>query len=133
MSFQIKIDPIKRAGGRGIVKAREALMKALVEEMRDNKLTRSEIAKRLGVHRSVVTKELSGTANLTIRRLGELAYIMGRDLDIDLPRKRKRPGQNSSPSQNVPRASKPGITNQSSPLRASLQTEATVNHATSAQ
>jgi transcriptional regulator with XRE-family HTH domain len=57
---------------------RRELQKALAEEHQNRGLTQSEIARAIGVHRSVVNRELRGFKDITLGRVAELAYAMGR-------------------------------------------------------
>lgn len=51
---------------------------ALVEEREKRGLTQSDVAKAIGVHRSVINRELRGQQNMTLSRVAELAHAMGR-------------------------------------------------------
>ena len=95
MSFQISIDPVRREGARAISYVRDELLKVALAERRSSGITASKIAEGLGVHRSVVSRELAGHANLTIRRLGELAYLLGRGFEVRFP-KLAEPGHNDT-------------------------------------
>lgn len=79
MSFQMRIDPRKRVAASFIGEVRDELLKALIEVKTRTGITQSEIAKRLGVHRSVINRELSGQANLTLRRVAEIAWALNRE------------------------------------------------------
>ena len=50
--------------------------------MRDQQISRAEVAERLGVSRAYVTKVLNGNPNLTIRTLLKLSDALGRELAI---------------------------------------------------
>ena len=78
-SFQISISPSRRAATRYINKVRRAIQKALVEEHRKTGLTQSDIARRIGVHRSVISRELRGQKDLTHGRVAEFAFALGRE------------------------------------------------------
>jgi transcriptional regulator with XRE-family HTH domain len=60
------------------------VQKAFAEEKAARNLTQAEIARALGVDRSVINRQLMGTENLTVRRIGELAWALGRDLNFSL-------------------------------------------------
>jgi len=77
-SFQTGLSEHRRAGTRFINDIRRGLQKAYAEENDANGLNQSEIGRRLGIHRSVVHRELKGVENITLRRAGELAWAMGR-------------------------------------------------------
>ncbi len=85
-SFQITIAPNRRAAGRHVSKVRRALQKAFIEESKSNGLTQTKIAEALGVHRSVISRELRGVGDLTLGRVGELAWAMGRKAKFSLER-----------------------------------------------
>jgi plasmid maintenance system antidote protein VapI len=63
---------------------------AFLDEMSERGLTKSDIARLLGVHRSAVTRMLNGSAPLELRTIGQLAWALGRDAQFKLSKKRKR-------------------------------------------
>lgn len=77
-SFQITLSPNRRAAARFIGQVRRTLQKAYVEEQKKNGLSQSEIARALKVHRSVINRELKGLKDMTLGRVGELSWAMGR-------------------------------------------------------
>jgi len=77
-SLQITITPNRRAAARFVGSVRRALQKAFVDEQRKKGLTQSDIARALKVHRSVINRELKGLKDMTLGRVGELAWAMGR-------------------------------------------------------
>lgn len=74
MSFRISLTPSRRAAARFVAKVRRELQKTLTE----SGMTQSDIARDIGVHRSVVNRELRGYADITLGRVAELAHAMGR-------------------------------------------------------
>lgn len=90
-SFQIGIAPNKRAAGRFISKVRRALQKALIEE---TELNQSKIADAIGVHRSVISRELNGRQDITLGRVAELAWAMGREIEFELIKLEPKFGDN---------------------------------------
>lgn len=86
MSFQITISASRRAAARFVVAARRAIQKAYVEEQKANGLTQTAIARTLGVHRSVVNWELRGLKDITLGRVAELSWAMGREPVFELRR-----------------------------------------------
>jgi hypothetical protein len=93
-SFRISVTPSRRAAARYVTKVRRALQKAYAEEKRDNGLTQTAIAKAIDVHRSVINRELRGQKDITIGRVGELAWAMGRIPSFDLLQISPRMGSN---------------------------------------
>ena len=77
-SYRIAIDPNRRAAARFVGQVRRALQKAFVEEQQARGLTQAEIARQLKVNRSVIHRELKGFKDITLGRIGELAWAMGR-------------------------------------------------------
>lgn len=84
-SFQTTTSSNKRAAARFIGRVRRALQLALIEEAKKRGLTQSDIARELGVHRSVINRELRGEKDLTLGRVGELAHVLGRRPEFHLP------------------------------------------------
>jgi|SRR5271165_1081716 len=85
MSFRIKIDPRRRVYVRAIGEIYRVLNEALAEESRKRQLTRKEIAQILGKNKSVVTRAFSGSGNMTLETLSDLAFALNRSVKISLP------------------------------------------------
>jgi plasmid maintenance system antidote protein VapI len=94
-SLQITISPDKRAAARFIGKVRRAIQKAYIEEQRKRGISQSDIARALGVHRSVINRELRGFKDLTLGRVAELAWALGRQPTFTLEERVSAAGQNS--------------------------------------
>lgn len=77
-SFRIAISPSRSSAARFIASTRQELIKALVQESAKRGLTQSDIAREIGVHRSVINRELRGYKDITLGRIGELAHALGR-------------------------------------------------------
>jgi DNA-binding phage protein len=77
MSYELKIDPKRRAAGRFIGTVRKALINAALEEKQSRGLSQQKVAECLGVNRSVINRMLRGEVNLTLRSVAELAWAMG--------------------------------------------------------
>jgi hypothetical protein len=77
-SFQITLTPSRRAAARFIGQVRRALQKAYVEEQLQRGLSQTDIARLLKVHRSVINRELKGLKDMTLGRVAELSWAMGR-------------------------------------------------------
>lgn len=83
-SFQIGISPSRRAAARFVGKVRRALQSAVEEERANHGVTQSDIARCIGVHRSVISRELNGRADINLGRIAELAFALGREIEFDL-------------------------------------------------
>ncbi len=86
-SFRTTVTPSRRAAARFVQDVRRAIQKALAEEEAKRGLTQSDIARAIGVHRSVINREIRGYKDLTLGRVAELAWAMGRMPEVDLPEK----------------------------------------------
>jgi predicted XRE-type DNA-binding protein len=82
-SFQIAISPSRRAAGRFISRVRRSLQRALIQGETGG-LNQTRIAEAIGVHRSVISRELNGRQDITLGRVAELAWAMGYEIDFDL-------------------------------------------------
>lgn len=96
-SFQISITPGRRAAARFVARVRRQFQKALTEESRAKGLTQAEIARRIGVHRSVINRELNGRKDITLGRVGELAWALGREPAFALLEAKKDENSNQQP------------------------------------
>jgi hypothetical protein len=85
-SFQFAPSPRKRVTGRFITRVRRELQKAFLEEKEARGITQAKLARILGVNRAVVCRQLAGTANLTLRTLGDYAWALERDLNFSMPK-----------------------------------------------
>jgi predicted XRE-type DNA-binding protein len=118
-SFQIGLSPSRRAAGRFISRVRRALQRAVVEEGERSAINQSKIAEAIGVHRSVISRELNGRQDITLGRIAELAWAMGREIEFELVRPeidaranvpRVVPGVVSDPSAQILHSGKSGLT-----------------------
>ncbi|MED5545755.1 MAG: helix-turn-helix transcriptional regulator [Pseudomonadota bacterium] len=91
MSFQIDLKPNRKAAARYVGKVRRKLVEALGE---NPNVSRSQIADALGVHRSVITRQLNGRADLSLGRVAEIAWSLGYEADFDLKKKDWGEGSN---------------------------------------
>lgn len=83
-SFQITITPSRRAAGQFVSRVRRAIQKALAEEAEKHGTTQSDLARAIGVNRSVISREIRGHKDLTLGRVGELAWALGRVPSFEL-------------------------------------------------
>jgi transcriptional regulator with XRE-family HTH domain len=96
-SFRITLSPTKRAAGRFVYGVRRKLQKAYSEEQKKRGLTQTAIAREIGVHRSVINRELRGGKDITLGRVAELATALGRRVNIEFPEMLAQAGQNVEP------------------------------------
>jgi Helix-turn-helix domain len=96
-SLQITITPEKRAAARFIGTVRRAIQKAYIEEQRKRNLSQSDIARELHVHRSVINRELRGFKDMTLGRVGQFAWALGRRPNFSLDEQIAAIGQNIAP------------------------------------
>lgn len=78
-SFRITVSPKRRAAARFISTVRRAFQRAVAEERAKGGINQSEIGRRLDVHRSVISRELRGIQDMTLGRVGELAWALELD------------------------------------------------------
>jgi hypothetical protein len=96
-SFQITTSPSRRAAARFVTRVRRELLKALAEENARSGLTQSDLARAIGVHRSVINRELRGFKDITLGRVAELSWALGRRASIALPQAVAPAGANVPP------------------------------------
>lgn len=84
-SFRISITPSRRAAARFVTGVRRKILQALEEERKKRGLKQTDIARAIGVHRSVINRELRGKKDLTLGRIAELAWALGRAPSFALP------------------------------------------------
>src|SRR4051794_9433096 len=95
-SSRLRLTPRRRAFARLLGKIQHELNMALAEEHEANGLTRSQIARILGADKAFITKKLTGTSNMTIETLSDLAFAMGRDVTVSLGQKKVMMNNNQS-------------------------------------
>src|SRR3546814_4253388 len=83
MSFQIVIPNHRRAATRFIGKVRRTLQEALANSPG---IRRTDLADGIGVHRSVITRQLNGKKDMSLGRVAELAWAMGYEPEFILSR-----------------------------------------------
>ena len=79
-SYTSKIDPRRRIFVRLLTAVYGEIERALAESEKDHKLSRAEIARRLGINRSVLTRRLNGTQNMTLETVADMAWALERDI-----------------------------------------------------
>jgi len=94
-SYQISHSRTRVAAARFIGKVRREILRSLAEEGRERGLTQSDIAREIGVHRSVINRELRGFKDISVGRVAEFAAAMGRVPSFSLEKDVERHGDNS--------------------------------------
>lgn len=80
-SLRTLVSPNRRAAARLVAQSRRQIQKALA--LRPH-VKRTEIAQALGVHRSVITKQINGTQDMSLSRVGEIAWALGFEAEMIL-------------------------------------------------
>lgn len=93
-SSQIRIEPKRRAAIRFMGRVHRKLQRAYAAKP---DLTQADIARALGVNRSVVHRQLQGGQDMTLSSVAELAWALGMTPIFDL-------ADNPTPGENVPAA-----------------------------
>ncbi|MGQ3299656.1 helix-turn-helix transcriptional regulator [Reyranella sp.] len=83
-------DKRRRTYTRLVGEISHALNQALVEEHEDRNLTRAQMAAALGWNRASITKLLSGSRNMTLETLADLAFALDRPIRVSLPSRARR-------------------------------------------
>lgn len=100
-SFHFDIGSRARHAGRFIGRVRGELLKALSQRKSESHLPQQVLAERLGIERSLINRQLSGEANLTLRSLADLAWAMDMEISFALKAPETNAGQNH-PAENHP-------------------------------
>lgn len=83
-SFHFDIGSRARNAGRFIGRVRSELLRALSEKKMARKFSQQSLARKLEVHRSLINRQLSGEANLTLRSLADLAWALDMEITFEL-------------------------------------------------
>ncbi len=107
-SFQISFKPGRRIGARFVTGVRRKILQAREVENKKRGLKQTDLARDMGVHRSVVNRELRGKKDLKLGRVAEYAHALGRVPLFDIPEDGRPLGSNlpepAKPSAPVPPA-----------------------------
>jgi transcriptional regulator with XRE-family HTH domain len=101
LSFELPLAPRTRAGSRLIARVRKQLTLAALEAG----ASQQSVADKMEVNRSVINRLLRGTANLTLRTVGELAWALDLDVIITFTPRRAQPKSNVSVASSNPLSS----------------------------
>ena len=101
-SFNFDIGERARSAGRFIGRVRHELLRVLSEKKAKNGISQQALAEKLNVHRSLINRQLSGEANLTLRSLADLAWALDMEISFELKKPTVEPGQNqASPTSTI--------------------------------
>ena len=104
MSSKNTLSPPDLKAARLIGEVREQLQLAYLEELADRRLKKSDIARLLNIHRSVISRLLNGKAALDLKSIAYLSWAFKRDVQFSLPRRKVRSGKSNRPVYAPPNA-----------------------------
>jgi len=81
-SFDFDIPEKDLAAALFMTKLNHQLMNDMARQQRSQRLTKSEVARLLGIDKAAVSRMLRGNSNLTERTIGELLWAMNVEWDI---------------------------------------------------
>lgn len=93
-SFQLSVTPNRRAAARFVNLIRGQIQKAYAESP---EIRQTDIARALGVHRSVINRQIRGFQDMSIGRAGEIIWALGREPKFDLIKPELIEGDNHAP------------------------------------
>lgn len=84
MSFLFEIDERSEKVARFIGRVRKELVRALVDAKRHYRVSQNDIAAKLDVNASVLSRQLSGEGNLTLKTVADLAWALDKEPFFEL-------------------------------------------------
>jgi len=97
-SFRTSVTPHRRTAARFVEAVRRKLVAAYADQP---EVTQTAIAETLGVHRSVVNRQLRGLSNMSLGRVAELSWCLGFEPVFTLERIHIGPTINVAPPPKV--------------------------------
>jgi hypothetical protein len=94
--FHFDIGGRARHAGRFIGRVRGELLRALMERKSEIGFSQQGLARKLDTERSLINRQLSGEANLTLRSLADLAWAMDMEISFELKQPLPQAGRNQS-------------------------------------
>ena len=91
-SFQLSVTPHRRVAARFVSAVRRRLQRAYAEAP---EIRQTDIARALGVHRSVINRQLRGHQDMTLGRVAELSWALGYEPVFDLASATREDGCNA--------------------------------------
>lgn len=95
-SFHFDIGDRARNAGRFIGRVRSELLRALSQKKMERSFSQQSLARKLEVHRSLINRQLSGEANLTLRSLADLAWALDMEISFELKSPTIETGKNQT-------------------------------------
>jgi hypothetical protein len=92
--FHFDIGERARHAGRFIGRVRGEPLRALSERKSEIGFSQQGLAQKLDAKRSLINRQLSGEANLTLRSLADLAWAMDMEISFELKKPYPKAGQN---------------------------------------
>jgi hypothetical protein len=92
--FHFDIGERARHAGRFIGRVRGELLRALNARKSEIGFSQQGLAQKLEAERSLINRQLSGEANLTLRSLADLAWAMDMEISFELKKPHPKAGQN---------------------------------------
>ena len=89
-AFELDIEPKDAAGAFAVDKVNRFLIGAILSRVKEKQITKSELAHRLKVDKSSISRLLRGNQNLTSRSLGEILWALEYDFDLELINQRSQ-------------------------------------------
>lgn len=86
MSFRMSTPEHRLDGADLVLRMRDGLLSAFVKAQAFKKIRQADIAKIIGVDRSVINRQLKGDAETSIMRVGEIASILGYRVNVEFER-----------------------------------------------
>lgn len=80
MSYRMRTDARSRKTGRFVRSVQEQLQNAVIQ----SGLRQQQVAEKLGVHKSIIGRRLSGQGNLTLRSIADIAWATDHDIEFRL-------------------------------------------------
>ena len=76
MSFEINLDPKRKVFSRFLSNIHDQLYSAFEKRRVAENMTKTELAEKIGVHKSLITRKFNGTSNLTAESMAYLAWAL---------------------------------------------------------
>jgi len=93
--FEFEIDEKDLAAAKFLGDTRQGLVHAILEAVKnDPSLSRSAIAKKIGMDKGSLSKLLNGNINMTMRTLADIAWAIGRHPEVHLRSSEQRASSN---------------------------------------